>query len=411
VNSTWGLVRIKEIAEIYDGPHATPHKTEHGPWFLSISSLRDGRLVLDESARLSEEDFAKWTRRVTPRHGDVLFSYETRLGEAAMMPEGVRACLGRRMALLRPRDGLVNPRFLLYAYLGPEFQAEIERRAVRGATVDRISLNGLGDWPIGVPDSLTQDAIAEVLGALDDKIDLAERIARTARALAAAVWSATSRRRSVGPVAETTLGRLVDEGALYFSDGYRTKQSELGRPGVPVLRVADVLDGRLVPSQKDCVLEELRVKFAHKVSQPGDVVLTTKGSIGRIAMIPGSMPEFVYSPQLCFFRVQPGSTLDRHWLHGWFRGPEFRERAAAVQHQTDMAPYINLVDLRGTRVTLPPPHVQRHIGELIAPLEDTAQAALYESEVLASLRGTLLPRLLLGELRVRDVEEIAEEAM
>jgi type I restriction enzyme S subunit len=411
VNNTWGLVRVKEIAEIYDGPHATPHKTEHGPWFLSISSLRNGRLVLDESAHLSEEDFVKWTRRVTPRRGDILFSYETRLGEAAMMPEGVRACLGRRMALLRPREGLVNPRFLLYAYLSPEFQAEIERRAVRGATVDRIPLSELGDWPIAVPDSLTQDAIAEVLGALDDKIDVAEKIARTAQALAAAVWSSASRRGSVGALTETTLGRLVDEGALYFTDGYRTKQSELGEPGVPVLRVADVLDGRLVPSYKDRVLEELRVKFAHKVSQPGDVVLTTKGSIGRIAMIPGSLPEFVYSPQLCFFRVWPGSPLDRHWLYGWFRGPEFRERAAAVQHQTDMAPYINLVDLRETRITLPSLDVQRRTGEVIAPLEETAQAALYECEVLSSLRDTLLPGLLSGDLRVGDVEELVEEAM
>jgi len=76
-----------------------------------------------------------------------------------------------------------------------------------------------------------------------------------------------------------------------------------------------------------------------------------------------------------------------------------------------MAPYINLVDLRETRITLPPPDVQRRTGDLIAPLEETAQAALYESEVLASLRDTLLPGLLSGELRVRDLEELAEEAM
>ena len=55
-----------------------------------------------------------------------------------------------------------------------------------------------------------------------------------------------SHRGSVGTVTETTLGLLADEGALYFTDGYRTKQSELGAPGVPVLRVADVVDGRLV---------------------------------------------------------------------------------------------------------------------------------------------------------------------
>src|SRR6266702_3129431 len=97
-------IEISEVAELYDGPHATPKKTESGPWFLSISSLSSGRLLLDQSAHLSEDDVRQWTRRVIPRFGDVLFSYETRLGEAALMPAGIRACLGRRMALLRPRE-------------------------------------------------------------------------------------------------------------------------------------------------------------------------------------------------------------------------------------------------------------------------------------------------------------------
>lgn len=132
------------MVDVFDGPHATPTKTASGPWFLSISSLRGGRLVISESAHVSEEDFVRWTRRVAPEAGDVLFSYETRLGEAALMPEDLRACLGRRMGLLRPRRDVIDPRFLLYAYLGPQFQAEIQRRAIRGATVDRIPLNSVG---------------------------------------------------------------------------------------------------------------------------------------------------------------------------------------------------------------------------------------------------------------------------
>ena len=170
MSNPWQERRIGDVAEVFDGPHATPHKTDTGPWYLSISSLQNGRLVLDESAHLSEEDFVRWTRRITPQVGDVLFSYETRLGEAALMPDGVRGCLGRRMGILRPRRD-VNPRFLLYAYLGPRFQDEIRRRTVRGATVDRIPLNELANWPIQIPDRATQDEIAEVLGALDDKID------------------------------------------------------------------------------------------------------------------------------------------------------------------------------------------------------------------------------------------------
>jgi hypothetical protein len=143
------VTSIGAIADVFDGPHATPEKTESGPWFLSISSLRNGRLALEESAHLAEPDFEKWTRRVTPMAGDVLFSYETRLGDAALMPKGVRACLGRRMALMRPRD--VGPRTLLQAFLSSSFQEIIKQYSVHGATVDRIPLSEFPSWRIDLP--------------------------------------------------------------------------------------------------------------------------------------------------------------------------------------------------------------------------------------------------------------------
>jgi len=149
INSGVHSVAIGEIASLFDGPHATPKKTDSGPWFLSISSLNGGRLELGESAHLSEDDFEKWTRRVTPKVGDVLFSYETRLGEAALMPVGIRACLGRRMALLRPHG--VGSVTLLQAFLNPSFQETIRQYSVHGATVDRIPLSEFPSWNINLP--------------------------------------------------------------------------------------------------------------------------------------------------------------------------------------------------------------------------------------------------------------------
>src|SRR2546429_9978027 len=104
---------VGELGQIFDGPHATPTRRSEGPYFLNIASLKSGRLDLSESDHVSAEDFVTWTRRVTPQHGDLLFSYETRLGEAALMPEGIEACLGRRMAILRPNQTGVARRFLL----------------------------------------------------------------------------------------------------------------------------------------------------------------------------------------------------------------------------------------------------------------------------------------------------------
>lgn len=161
---------IGDVADVFDGPHATPQKTTDGPWFLSISSLKGGVLDLAKSAHLAEDDFPRWTRRVQPREGDVLFSYETRLGEAALMPPGVRASLGRRMGLLRPKPGAVKNTLLLHAFLSPPFQEEIRRRTVHGATVDRIPLKEIPTWPIMLPVKDVRDKLSGILESLHASI-------------------------------------------------------------------------------------------------------------------------------------------------------------------------------------------------------------------------------------------------
>ena len=178
------LTKISEIAEVFDGPHATPEKIDFGPYFLSISSLENGQLDLSKSARLSEEQFSIWTRRVQPQEGDLLFSYETRLGEAALMPADVKACLGRRMGLLRPDRSKVLPEYLLYAYLSPDFQQEIKRRTIYGATVERISLKELPDFNIYIPPLDQQYKTANFLKGLNQKITLNRQINQTIEQMA-----------------------------------------------------------------------------------------------------------------------------------------------------------------------------------------------------------------------------------
>ena len=80
------------------------------------------------------------------------------------------------MGLLRPKKDKVIPQYLLFTYLSPEFQKVIRKNTIKGATVDRIALNELGNFPIYIPDLKTQQSIAAVLSALDKKIALNKQI-------------------------------------------------------------------------------------------------------------------------------------------------------------------------------------------------------------------------------------------
>jgi restriction endonuclease S subunit len=179
----WDEVPLGEICSIYDGPHATPPLSRSGPIFLGISNLADGLLDLANVNRITDEDFIKWTRRVTPAAGDVVFSYETRLGQAAIVPDKLKCCLGRRMGLLRPKDGKIVGNVLLRAFLGDRFQETIRQRTIHGSTVDRIPLKEMSEFLIYVPQGDAMSQLAAQLAPMRSLIENNERNKQTLTAL------------------------------------------------------------------------------------------------------------------------------------------------------------------------------------------------------------------------------------
>ena len=167
-------VSIRNIClGIYDGPHATPPKSDTGAIFLGIPNFVNGKLNLSPSniRYISEKDFPKWTKRVTPKAHDIVFSYEATLNLYAIIPDDFHGCLGRRMALIRPDESVVDYRFLYYYMFSPAWRKEIERHKVNGSTVDRIPLVSFPSFCVNLPNMCTQKAIADILFSIDQKID------------------------------------------------------------------------------------------------------------------------------------------------------------------------------------------------------------------------------------------------
>ena len=157
---------------IYDGPHATPTEAGDGPVFLGIKNITDdGALDLSEIRYVSEEEYPRWTRRVTPQAGDVVFTYEATLHRYAIIPDGFRGCLGRRVALVRPDPNQVDSRYLLYFFLSRGWRQVIEGNVVTGATVNRVPLERFPSFPVALPRLRIQQQIADILSAYDDLIE------------------------------------------------------------------------------------------------------------------------------------------------------------------------------------------------------------------------------------------------
>jgi type I restriction enzyme, S subunit len=173
--------------------------------------------------------------------------------------------------------------------------------------------------------------------------------------------------------------------------------------GIPFARAGNVNNGFRFGDQ-DLLGEEAIRTAGDKVSEPWDVVFTSKGTVGRFAVVYPTTRRFVYSPQLCFWRSLDHERLNPIFLLCWMRSSAFLDQVAAVSGQTDMALYVNLRDQRRMRMTLPSPAAQRELDHSLRPVVNRVELNERQVTTLAEARDTLLPKLLSGSLRIPEVE-------
>jgi len=390
----WVTRRLGDIATVFDGPHSTPTKTDAGPWYLSISSLASGHVDLGLSAHIGEDQYAAWTRRTAPQRGDTLFSYETRIGQAALWNSDERAALGRRMGLLRPKRDEVDPRFLSLAYLSAEFQELIRTKTVHGATVERILIADMPNWPISIPPLDEQRRIAGALGALDELIEVdrleAERLVLLAQAVLSggdagsvlvsdvATLSRGLSYKGSGLVSRdaagcvpmvnlanfTVRGWLNEDGLKYYSESFK---------GQHILRSTDLLIANTDLTQRREIL-------------------------GRAALVQPSLVGAIHSHHTSVVRFPREASLHL-FLWAQSQGPEFRERAMGFATGTTVAalPKEAVLDF-SIRLPSNPDQVAATADTLVR------QAWSREEEVaeLVRVRDELLPLLMSGKVRVSE---------
>jgi len=171
-----------------------------------------------------------------------------------------------------------------------------------------------------------------------------------------------------------TVAELQRAGVLLVEDGnhgeYRPRRNEFVDNGTAFIRAADLSDGEVQFVGAGRIDDVARTRIRKGIGQPGDVLFSHKGTVGKLARVPADAPPFICSPQTTFWRVLDESRLRRDYLYAYMRSRTFIEQWWARKGETDMADYVSLTAQRELRVVVPPAAVQQRIGWPVATLDD-----------------------------------------
>lgn len=158
----WRWTSVIEVCErVVDCHNKTAPYVDAGIPLIRTSNIKDGRLLIKDTKYVDEATYKFWSRRCPPEPGDVLFTREAPMGEAAIIPTGFRICMGQRMMLMRP-SGAISGKFLLAALCSPVVRRAIVRVAV-GSGVKHLRVGDAGRLPIPLPPRPEQDRIVEAI--------------------------------------------------------------------------------------------------------------------------------------------------------------------------------------------------------------------------------------------------------
>jgi type I restriction enzyme S subunit len=321
----------------------------------------------------------------------------------------------------------VDGRYLVYWCNGPVYRAYIKGHHV-GSTQIHIRKEDFLDAPLWLPKVAEQRAIAHILGTLDDKIELNRRMSETLEAMARALFKswfvdfdpvrAKAEGRDSGlpkPLADLFPARLVDSELGEVPQGWEVKSLDqiarflnglalqkyppVGDRSLPVIKIAQLRAGNTKGA--DRASAELDADY---VVRDGDILFSWSGSLECMLWAGGEgalnqhlfkVTSATYPRWLCYLGVHAHLDDFRHIAAG---------KATTMGH-------IQRHHLSDAKLAVPPARLLGAMSEHLEPMIESLWRREVQSRTLGVLRDALLPKLISGELRVRDADQIAAEVV
>jgi type I restriction enzyme, S subunit len=387
---------------------------------VRVSDVRDGRVAVSAPLRVSAAIEAAYAR-TRLSGGELLLTLVGTVGEAAVVPKSLAGWNVARAVAVIPVRKDIGAYWVQLALRAPEVRATIDSRL--NTTVQAtLNLGDVAQLPIMLPPLREREAIAHILGTLDDKIELNRRMSETLEAMARALFKswfvdfdpvrAKAEDRDPGPglpkpLADLFPARLVDSELGETPDGWRVArlgdefsvtmgQSPPGETynqageGVPFFQGRADFETRFPKRRVFCTAPT-------RLAKAGDTLISVRAPVGDINM---AAEDCAIGRGVAAARHTSGSRSYTYQLMRALEGVFARFEAEGTVFGS-----IGKADFHGIDCVAPQVPVVGAFERLLAPIDDKIEALAVQSRTVAALRDALLPKLISGELRAKDAEK------
>jgi type I restriction enzyme, S subunit len=408
---TYGIVKVGDFI-----PGGVP--------VIRGGDIRDGRIVFDDHKRVTEEVSNKF-RRTILRGGELLINLIAEPGHVAIVPKNLAGSnVSRDVAVIALNDS-VDHRFVCYLLKSPDCVQWLTSR-LQGSVTQKINLNTLREVPVPLLPLCQQKAIAHILGTLDDKIELNREMNQTLEAIAQAIFKSwfvdfdpvrakMEGRQPAGMDAATAelfpdefeesalgmipkewrVGTIETECRLIMGQSPKSEFYNTTGDGLPFHQGVTNFGVRFPIHKNFCSVSE-------RIANKGDILFSVRAPVGRINI---ADRKLIIGRGLSAIRHNQNyqSFLLYYLMH------TFKEEDS-IGTGTIFAS-VTRKDIQEVKLIVPSNKIVNIFDSQVQVVDDKIANNEEESRTLASIRDTLLPKLLSGEIRVKEAEKIAAKTM
>ena len=417
----WKEYKLGEIAKIKGGKRlpkgSTLIKTKTQHPYIRVRDMGD-RFIPTSDLEYVPNDVFPLIKNYTVNKNDVILSIVGSVGLVSIVNEELHhASLTENCVKIIPVTNLLNYNFLFYYLTSSIGQDEIHRRIV-GAVQPKLPIYNINAISIKLPDLPTQTAIAEILSSLDDKIELNNNINKELEKLAQTLFkqwfiefefpdeNGEPYQSSGGEMIESELGMIPKNWEV-------RKLSALIRltgGGTPKRSNAEYWDGKIkwfsiqdIPNDSQVFVVDTKEKITElglnksstKLLPRGTTIITARGTVGKLALVaePMAMNQSCYGVNgasglgefYTYFNLKNAVEKLRQNVHG------------AVFDTITSNTFDTIKSIYGNN------DLANLFEEIVRPMMEQIENHCRENQELSNLRDTLLPKLISGELNVKDL--------